>query len=401
MKYVTSCCITASFVLLLTGCDGASWQIDTVDTAGNVGQYCSIAVDANGSAHIAYFHHVGDEKIGDGTVPYGDLKYACNAYGQWDTVTLDAGTGLTPRISIDRYDAVHIVHSKLDATDIARFLDLKYTTNKSGSWETITVSSGVVKGVDASVAADSTGSVHISLRNEEGVGTTDKGSPGGMRYVTNAGGQWTWVDVDTSPAAGNDTDIAVDANDRVHISYLDKSAGLKYATNAGGSWEVYSIDTAPNVGWNTSIGVDGNNAVHISYSDPSPVLDPPGNGTLKYATNISGAWTTRIMDDEDAGLYTGIAVDGRDRLHIAYYAYDGVTGSLRYASNISGSWAQETLDATGIVGLFSAIAADFDGMLHISYYDYANQELKYAEKEVMLPDYQAGLSRHNPVNMVK
>jgi hypothetical protein len=357
-----------------------SWNIAIVDSNGNVGEYCSIAVDGNGNAHIAYFDHLNDEQIGADTVPYGNLKYAGNANGAWETATLDTGAGLTPRIFVDSNDQVHIVHTKLDASDLLKFLDLKYTTNSYGSWETVTINTQVVKGDDASIAVDSDGNVHISLRNEEGVGTREEGSDGGLRYVTDVTGQWTWVDVDTSPTAGNDTDIAVDRYGAVHISYLDKSGGLRYSTNASGAWEVYTIDDAANVGWNTSIAVDSNGGVHISYSDPSPVLNPPGNGCLKYATNASGAWTTEIVDDEDAGFYTGIAADSEDNLHIAYYTWDSTAGSLRYATNASGSWVKEAVDETGVVGLFCAIAVDTTGSLHISYYDYTGENLEYAKR---------------------
>jgi hypothetical protein len=362
------------------GDSASSWEIATIDSDGNVGEYSSIAIDGDGKAHIAYFDHTNDEQIGEDPVPCGNLKYATNADGVWETITLDTGTGMTPRICVDNNDKVHIVHTKLDASDLLSILDLKYTTNESGSWETTTIASQIVKGCDASIAADSNGKVHISTRNEEGVGTTSEGSEGGLRYVTNATGEWTWVDVDTSSTAGNDTDIAVDGNDKVHISYLDKSGGLKYATNGAGSWEFHVIDSTTNVGWNTSIAIDGDNGVHISYSDPSPILDPPGNGYLKYATNESGEWATEIVDGE-AGAFTGIAVDSEDNIHIAYYPAASTGGILMYVTNASGTWAKEIADDSGeAVGVYCAIAVDPDGNPHICHYDYINQNLKYATK---------------------
>ncbi|HEY48772.1 MAG TPA: hypothetical protein G4O13_01845 [Dehalococcoidia bacterium] len=357
-----------------------SWDIATADSAGYVGEYSSIAVDGNGKAHIAYFEYIEDEYIGTDAVPYGDLKYATNANGAWEAFTLDTGTGMTPRIFVDGNDNVHIVHTRLGASDVLSILDIRYTTNESGSWETVAVASQVVKGSDASIAVDSNGKVHISLRNEEGVGTTDEGSAGGLRYVTNASGEWTWVDVDTSVNAGNDGDIAVDSNGKVHISYLDKDAGLKYATNARGAWEYQLVDNTLHVGWNTSIAVDGNDKVHISYSDPSAILEYPGNGYLKYATNAPGTWSIEVIDDEDAGFFTGNAVDGNDAVHIAYYSWDGFTGELRYATNASGTWERETVDSEGITGLYCAIALDSAGKPHISYWEHDNKDLKYARK---------------------
>jgi hypothetical protein len=378
--------IVSGFALLFISRNGGptqvrdSWNIVTVDSDGNVGQFSSIAVDGNGKAHIAYFEHVKDETIGEATVSYGNLKYATNTSGIWQTVVLDAGAGATPRIFVDGNSKVHIVHSKLGVSDVLTLLDLRYTTNRFGSWETAPIESGIVKGADASIVVDSNGSVHISSRNEEGVGTSPEGGQGGLRYITDASGVWTWYDVDNSPTAGNDTDIAVDTDGDVHISYLDKNAGLKYATNAGGSWGVKIVDDTPNVGWNTSIDVDSNDKVHISYSDPSPLVDPPGNGYLKYATNASGQWVIQVIDDKNAGFFTGIAVDAQGNIHIVYYAWDGAAGMLKYATNASGSWVKETVDETGAVGLFCAIALDSDGNPHISYYDHINQDLKYARR---------------------
>jgi len=359
-----------------------SWNTVVVDTNGNVGEYSSIAIDRNGEAHIAYFDYLIDEQIGDVPVPFGNLKYASNVNGDWGTVTIDTGAGMLPRICIDNNDKVHIIHSKLGTSDPYSILDLRYTTNETGFWETVTIGSQIVKGADSSIAADSNGNIHISTRNEEGTGTTSEGSKGGLRYVTNATGGWTWTDVDTSPTCGNDTDITVDHNDKVHISYLDKSEGLKYATNVNGSWEVFNIDDEENVGWNTSIVVDSNNAIHISYSDPSPIIDPPGNGYLKYATNKSGTWTTQVIDDDDAGAFTGIAVDNQDNLHISYCTTDGTRGRLMYITNTSGSWAKETADEDEpSVGIYCAIDVDPSGNPHISHYDYIDQDVRYSTRK--------------------
>jgi hypothetical protein len=359
-----------------------SWNTVVVDSNGNVGEYSSIAIDRNGKAHITYFDYLIDEQIGDDSVPFGNLKYASNASGDWEAVTIDTGAGMLPRICIDNNDKVHIIHSKLGISDLYSILDLLYTSNETGFWETVTIGSQVVKGADSSIAADSNGKVHISTRNEEGTGTKSEGSKGGLRYVTNATGEWTWTDVDTSPTCGNDTDITVDHNDKVHISYLDKSEGLKYATNVNGLWEVFNVDEEENVGWNTSIVIDSNNTVHISYSDPSLIIDPPGNGYLKYATNKSGTWTTQVIDDDDAGAFTGIAVDSQDYLHISYCTSDGRRGRLMYTTNTSGSWTKETADEDELsVGVYCAIDVDPNGNPHIAHYDYINQDVRYSTQK--------------------
>lgn len=77
--------------------------------------------------------------------------------------------------------------------------------------------------------------------------------------------------------------IALDSNDKVHISYFDETNwDLKYATNTSGSWEIFTLDSDGLVGEHTSIALDSNDGVHISYYDYT-------NKDLKYATNTSGS----------------------------------------------------------------------------------------------------------------
>ena len=60
--------------------------------------------------------------------------------------------------------------------------------------------------------------------------------------------------------------IAVDSNDKIHISYWNQTqSSLMYSTNSGGSWAHSMIDNAGYVGEWTSIAIDSNDKVHISY----------------------------------------------------------------------------------------------------------------------------------------
>jgi hypothetical protein len=118
------------------------------------------------------------------------------------------------------------------------------------------------------------------------------------------------------------------------------------------SWRIEAIDSAGDLGYGTSIGVDSNNRVHISYYDRT-------NATLKYATNVSGSWVITTIDNigsyvtYPSSINTSIALDSNNKVHISYYH-----GVLKYATNDSGTWVTYTIDNAPSVGMFSSIVAD-------------------------------------------
>ncbi|MFH0865288.1 MAG: T9SS type A sorting domain-containing protein [Bacteroidota bacterium] len=341
--------------LLYTTNASGQWETSIIDSTGQTGEYNSIAIDSNNHAHISYFEYIRNDSIAGGTVPYGNLKYATNASGQWATSTIDTASGLLTRICVDKQNFIHIVHSELGIGDpVNHLLNIKYTTNKSGAWQSEAIAPGVVKGADGSIASDNNLNIHIAIRNEEGVGTSPDGGIGGLRYITNNTGNWSWFDVDTNFYAGNDVDIAIDTNGFPHISYLDKNLGLKHATNQSGSWTYSVLDTNHNVGWNTSIIIDKDNYTHICYSDPSPLIDTTGNGYLKFVSNTSGSWDFVIVDSTDAGMYTCIVLDTADLPHIAYTALNPSDGSgvLKHAFRIISTGYDDIKSDINILSLY-------------------------------------------------
>jgi PKD repeat protein len=229
-------------------------------------------------------------------------------------------------------------------------------------WVFTTVDSLGDVGNDTSIAIDSNDKVHMSYFD---------GTNGNLKYATNSGGSWASYTLDSAGIVGKSTSIAVDSADKVHISYLDwTNTALKYATNAGGAWAYYTVDNGGDVGLYTSIALDSNDRVHISYQDWTSY-------SLKYATNTGGSWTNQTIDSSgDVGYYTSIAIDSADNVHISYG--DGGFDDLKYATNTGGAWTCYTVDSTGFVGYESSIAVDSNDFVHISYSDDGNANLKYA-----------------------
>ncbi len=79
--------------------NGSTWQIETIDTPGNVGFYISLAIDKNDHPHISYFISTGF-----------DLKYAWHDGSDWqiESVDTEGSVGLYTSIAIDSLNNPHI-----------------------------------------------------------------------------------------------------------------------------------------------------------------------------------------------------------------------------------------------------------------------------------------------------
>jgi hypothetical protein len=295
---------------------GSSWGTPlTVDSAGDAGQYASLAV-VDGRPAIAYWYPSN-----------GDLKYvrASDATGSsWGTpLTVDSAG------DVGRYASLAVVDGRpaIAYYDRDPNYDLKYVraSDASGSsW-------------GSPVTVDSAGDVgqYASLEVVDGrpaIAYYDYTNYD-LKYVRAndaAGSSWgTPVTVDSAGDVGYYASLA-EVDGRPAIAYLDwTNADLKYvrASDASGSsWGTpLTVDSGGNVGWHASLAVvDGRPA--IAYQDRT-------NYDLKYvrANDAAGSsWGTPVTVDSagKVGDYASLAeVDGRPA--IAYYDY--ANGDLRFA----------------------------------------------------------------------
>ncbi len=147
------------------------------------------------------------------------------------------------------------------------------------------------------------------------------------------------MDVDTDIDTDVDTDTGTDTN---CDPFAPDNAGFPFAFTA--------VDGSTYDGSGASIAADADGAAHIAY----------GNGHLRYANNVSGAFIAETVDPGWGGA-PGLDLDAGGAVHIAYPADAG----LGYANTETGSWALETIEALDVENIEVAAAAD--GSVHVAY----------------------------------
>jgi hypothetical protein len=160
--------------------------------------------------------------------------------------------------------------------------------------------------------------------------------------------------------------LAIDSQDRCHISYRDRNKfRLKYAVQDGmGGWNIQVVDdpcaTDPvgdgkvGVGRYTSIDLDSNEYPHISYTD----LD---NGCLKYARWNGSSW--EVNDTSQPITGTSIQIDSNDYPHIAFGDTSITDGGMVARWNGS-TWTFVNIKHSMEISTYMAIDANDD--LHIT-----------------------------------
>jgi len=322
----------------------SGWKLSTLVGQGNLGGRPAIAIDSLDNIHIAY-------------VDTG-IKYLTNKSGVWMVSTIEDNVDVYKNYSIalDSSDNVHIIYN--DSTNNI----FNYATNESGTWTYYKIDS---PGSDCSIAIDSSDKVHIS----------SIGWPANYFYTTNTSGSWmTTFIMGYSGATPGPTSIAVDSTNTPHISFTLQGADtgyLYYATNASGLWTESIIANSAIGNSASSIIVDATNRIYISYSKSQPFQ-------LSIAYYDLNNWSISSIEDQDwIGGDTSIARDKADGLHIGYCDFN----DLKYATNVSGSWSTYFIDSVGDVGSYNSIAVDSFGKAHIVYYDSTNKVIKLASKD--------------------
>ena len=425
-----------------TGCASTAWTCTSVDTAGSVGSYTSLAFDPSGNPWVSY--QDGDK--GNLRVAYyvGTNGTGC-ALSTWTCTAVDtvAGAGQYTSLAFDP-SGNPWVSSYASTTGDLRIAHLR----RSGEI-TVSPSVGIGFGTSTWITSTTTFKSHADM-----LSTTDATNRADADCLT-SGATWNngwWYDAEEGTStfpAGNGTpqctelaftiDTSQAINGRTYRLVLatkdgrmDKSLWRGPISGASSTFPTLTIESATSsariskdteyqlppcapAGWGCGTMVGSNTIGQYS----SIAFDPSGNPWVSYyaaATSScnavscdlyvaryvgsggtgasSTAWTVTAVDTtNDVGSYSSIAFDALGTPWISYYA--GVATStcfsggcdLRVAHYVgsggtgcaSSAWTCTSVDTTNDVGKHSSIAFDPSGNPWISYYDATGADLRVAQ----------------------
>jgi len=290
-----------------------TWQIETVDSSGNVSRCNSIAVDSSGHPHISYRDYSNR-----------DLKYSVYNGQEWsiETVDSDSSVGSDNSIAVSQDDHPHIAYYDYSNKD------LKYATWNGIEWEIITVDSLGDVGLNPSIVIDSNNHPHICYLT----GWPDYY----LKYAYFDGINWHYEMLRSQLKCYNPS-IAIDSQDNPHISYkAEVDNSLIYTYYDGILWHNETVINEVGY-WEDSgsktIDLDDNNHPNICYAgyDGWPYY------SLQYAHWNGLSWTndTLELSENGWGYYSSLAIDAYGKVHISYT--DSWNDYLKYAHKIRDS----------------------------------------------------------------
>ena len=94
--------------------NGSAWHIETVDSAGAVGAYTSLALDGLDRPHISYFDQLGD------------LRYAWHDGSAWQVETVDSEEGFDTSLALDGLGRPHISYGVGNPPYNLKYARLRY-----------------------------------------------------------------------------------------------------------------------------------------------------------------------------------------------------------------------------------------------------------------------------------
>jgi len=174
-------------------------------------------------------------------------------------------------------------------------------------------------GRNTTLAVDSAGEPHYTYE----MGCFDNFGP--LRHVERRGAKWQvqWL---ASPCSAVDTSLALNSADRSYVAFsetIDDETHLILAYDDGQQGRRIRVPGGENAG-PSDIAIDAQDRVHLAFVDKDA-------GLVRYGVLAGEEWTTVVVDEEPANIVAlELVVDADGQPHLAYLDQDA--GLVVYAT---------------------------------------------------------------------
>jgi len=273
---------------------GGVWQIEFVDFGEFAGQGCDLAVDSDGDPHISY-------QIGISA----DCRYATRTGGgPWTIETVDGAgiVGPTTSIDLDENDVPHVAYGK-DG-------DLHVAARSGGVWTAVggNVLTTTVEEVE----------LNVSFLGAHFVSLIDDDVPR-LNVVRLGGGGYTFPE----PVDAIHPTSTIDPSGAIHMAYVELGGidSLRYASYDGSNWSAPElVFSSSSTIFSASIAVD---------EDGTPRIAGTAGDKTFYAVRGGFNWTVEFVENVDfQSSYSSLALDNQGNPAIAFHG--GALGNLRF-----------------------------------------------------------------------
>jgi hypothetical protein len=294
-------------------CPGA-WSeasLALADTIGTEGNAAAVAVGADCIVHVASAD--------------GDVRHARLEGATWIEELVEAGSGRSPQVAL-----------ALDAAGEPQLAwgapgGLRHARRIEGQWRIEVLATTAPQRQTVALALDATGAAHLAFTTAEGVG-----------YASNAGGGWRGPHPVAPRAIG--PSIAVNAAGTVFLAYGLEGGGVELTRRDQAGLSVHRL--APDAADHTAIALGVAGEPHVIFMGREQIVDAQP-GRQGGPPILRGVPLPAVRP--------AAAIDGHGALHVA-------AGRVTYATEASGAWTTKII-AHGADA--PALALDADGVAHL------------------------------------
>ncbi len=353
--------------------EGPSWFSLVVDVTANSGTGLSLATDAEGNPHLAYLALPEEPPEGEEAPPPDPLAPTLPAVMHAHLVQDSWTRG--PVAEEQDMDASNAAAIAVDADGVHHVAwttaqGVRYSSNAGGEFAEEPEVLAETTALGVSIAVDGRGAPWVAYYEEAG----DPEGPGALvRVATPAEEGW---EVETAaessapeePAA---TAIAITADGPV-VAFGSDGRTL-VARRRGTRWVSETVDEDGGLG--VSMALDADGVSHLAYLT--------GTGDVRHAHPAGDGWEISDVGAGATAAPATIAVDVGGVHHVAWQTAEG----LAYATDAGGDFTEEELPGSTVGGARPGVGAGAEGAVYLAFLDREDMELQMvvrAEDEPLL-----------------